>query len=104
MIKDPDSGDKLLPAEEITEVTKELRPQWQAAAWFLERRYPEKYSQRKIVEGELPKDIPHEVFMTAKLLLQLPKTELQRITDALRETMRPRVIADNTGDVETGSK
>jgi hypothetical protein len=104
MIKDPDGGDRLLPAEEITEVTKELRPQWQAAAWFLERRYPEKYSQRKIVEGELPKDIPYEVFMTTKLLLQLPKTELQRITDALRETMRPRVIADNTGDVETGSK
>jgi hypothetical protein len=104
MIKDPDGGDRRLPAEEITEVTKELKPQWQAAAWFLERRYPEKYSQRKIVEGELPKDIPYEVFMTAKLLLQLPKTELQRITDALRETMRPRVIADSTGDVETGSK
>jgi hypothetical protein len=104
MIKDPDGGDRLLPAEEITEVTKELKPQWQAAAWFLERRYPEKYSQRKIVEGELPKDIPYEVFMTAKLLLQLPKTELQRISNALKERMRPRVIADNTGDVETGSK
>ena len=104
MIKDPDGGDSLLPAEEITEFTKELRPRWQAAAWFLERHYPEKYSQRKIVEGELPKDTPYEVFMTAKLLLQLPKIELQRITDALRETMRPRVIIDNTGDVETGSK
>ena len=84
MIKDPDGGDRLLPAEEITEVTKELRPQWQAAAWFLERRFPEKYSQRKIVEGELPKDIPYEVFMTAKTLLQLPKVELERVVAALK--------------------
>ena len=30
--------------------------------------------------------------MTAKLLLQLPKTELQRITDALRERMVSRVV------------
>jgi hypothetical protein len=87
MIKDPDGGDRLLPAIEITEVTKELRPQWQAAAWFLERRYPEKYSQRKIVEGELPKEIPYEVLMTAKLLLQMPKTELERIVTALRAKM-----------------
>jgi hypothetical protein len=93
----------LLPAEEVTTVTRELRPQWQAASWFLERKYPERYAQRKISEGQLPPDVPYDVFMTAKLLLQLPKTELQRITDALRETMRPRVIADNTGDAETGS-
>jgi hypothetical protein len=58
MIKEPDGGDKLLPAEEITEVTKELKPQWQAAAWFLERRFPEKYSQRKIIEGQLPRMCP----------------------------------------------
>ena len=67
-------------------------------------RNPEKYSAKKIIEGQLPPDVPYDVFMTAKLLLQLPKTELQRITDALKERMRPRVIADNTGDVETGSK
>lgn len=87
MIKDPDGGDRLLPAEEITEVTKQLRPQWQAAAWFLERRYPVKYAQKKIIEGELPKDIPYDVFMTAKMLLQMPKTELERIVTALRAKM-----------------
>jgi hypothetical protein len=99
-IKDPEGGNRVLPGEEITTTVREAKPQWQAAAWFLERKYPEKYAQRKIVEGELPKDIPYEVFMTAKLLLQLPKTELQRITSALKQRMcSPRVA-----NVETGPK
>lgn len=72
-------GKVLEDATEITTVTKQLRPQWQAAAWFLERKYPEKYAQRRIIEGELPKDTPYEVFMTAKHLLQLPKIELDKI-------------------------
>jgi len=94
MIKDPDGGDRLLPAEEITEVTKELRPQWQAAAWFLERRYPEKYAQKKIIQGELPPDIPYEVFVTAKTLLQLPKVELDRIIAALRARVAQPKVAN----------
>jgi hypothetical protein len=81
-----------LPAEEVTIVTRELKPQWQAAAWLLERRHPERYTQRKIVQGELPKDIPYEVFMTAKTLLQLPKVELDRIITALKEKLQqPRI-------------
>jgi hypothetical protein len=85
-------GDREVAGTEVTTVTKELRPQWQAAAWLLERKWPEKYAQRRIVEGELPKDIPYEVFMTAKTLLQLPKIELDRIISALRQKMQhPRV-------------
>jgi hypothetical protein len=91
-VKDPEGGKRKIPAEEITTTEKELAPRWQPAAWFLERKYPEKYSQRKIIEGELPKDIPYEVFMTAKILMHLPKTELERVVAALRERMAPRVV------------
>jgi hypothetical protein len=91
MIEDPAGGEQQVGAVEVTTVTKQLRPQWQAAAWFLERKYPEKYAQKKIIEGELPKDVPYEVFMTAKLLLKLPKTELDKITGALRGRMRAQI-------------
>jgi hypothetical protein len=91
MVPNPDGSETPVQGVEITTVTKDLRPQWQAAAWFLERKWPEKYAQRKIVEGELPKDIPYEVFMTAKLLLKLPKTELDRVKSALRLHMQPRI-------------
>jgi hypothetical protein len=80
-----------LPATKTTTITKELSPQWQAAAWFLERKWPEKYAQRKITDG-LPPEIPYEVFMTAKLLLQLPRTELDRIKEVLRSKMQPKTI------------
>ena len=102
MIKGSEGDDVLVGAEEVTTVTKQLRPQWQAAAWFLERKYPEKYAQRKIIEGELPKDIPYEVLMTAKLMLQLPKTELDKIIGALRERMRPQITEGQV--VEAGGE
>jgi hypothetical protein len=39
--------------------------------------------------------------MTAKLLLQLPKTELQKITEALRERMKqPRVTQAKEGLID----
>jgi len=91
MLKGKNSQGAFVPATKTTTTTKELRPQWQAAAWFLERKYPEKYAQRRIVEGELPKDIPYEVFMTAKRLLQLPKVELDKIITALRDKMQPQI-------------
>lgn len=95
VIENPEGGgDQEIQGAEVTTVTKEVRPQWQAAAWLLERKWPEKYAQRRIVEGEFPKDIPYEVFMTAKTLLQLPKVELDRIISALRQKMQhPRVSA-----------
>ena len=94
VIKDPDGGERMIGAEEITTVTKQLRPQWQAAAWFLERRWPEKYAQRRIIEGQLPKDVPYDVYMTAKTLLQLPKVELERVVETLREqAMAPKQLA-----------
>lgn len=94
VVKDPDGGERMLNGEEVTRITKQIRPQWQAAAWFLERKYPEKYAQRKIIEGDLPKDVPYEVYMTAKTLLQLPKVELDRIVGVLREKRRPRLVED----------
>ena len=97
-INDPDGGKRKVGADEITKVVKELPPRWQPAAWFLERRYPEKYSRRKIIEGQLPKDIPYEVFMTAKLLLQLPKPELNRIVSALRGRMYPQITGVSTAE------
>jgi hypothetical protein len=36
---------------ERTEVTETLRPEWTAAAWFLERRMPAKYARRVEVTG-----------------------------------------------------
>lgn len=37
---------------EIVKVTKEVGPQWQAAAWFLERRFAEDYGRNKIEDSE----------------------------------------------------
>lgn len=94
VVKDAGGEGVELPGEEVTTTTRQLKPQWQAAAWFLERKYPEKYSQKKVIQGELPPDIPYEVFMTAKTLLQLPKVELDRIIAALKEKLaQPRVIS-----------
>lgn len=39
----------MIVVEEIT-TTETLRPEWQAAAWFLERRFPEKYRRRYEME------------------------------------------------------
>lgn len=78
-----------VPALKTTTTKKELGPRWQAAAWFLERKWPEKYSQRKITD-DIPADIPYEVLMTSKLLLQLPKIELERVIKALKERIRPQ--------------
>jgi hypothetical protein len=96
-----DGEEEELPGAEVITTTKQQRPQWQAAAWFLERKYPEKYAQRRIVQGELPPDIPYEVFMTAKTLLQLPKIELDRIIKALKEKMQaPRIASAPVGLIE----
>lgn len=93
VIQQPDGSQQPINGEEVTTTTRQLKPQWQAAAWFLERKYPEKYAQKKIIQGELPPDIPYEVFMTAKTLMQLPKVELERIVAALREKSRAKVAA-----------
>lgn len=37
---------------EVTRTVKKERKQWQAAAWYLERRYPEDYAQRFISPGD----------------------------------------------------
>lgn len=39
----------MVVVEEVT-ITETLRPEWTAAAWFLERRFPEKYRRRIEVE------------------------------------------------------
>jgi hypothetical protein len=36
---------------ETVETSEHLRPEWTAAAWFLERRYPGRYARRVEVTG-----------------------------------------------------
>jgi hypothetical protein len=102
-VSDGNGESQFVPAEEVTTVTRQLKPQWQAAAWFLERKYPEKYSQKKVIEGQLPPDIPYEVFMTAKTLLQLPKVELERVVTALKQRVQhPKIASAPVGLIEGG--
>ena len=102
-VPDGNGGSQFVPADEVTTITRQVKGEWQAAAWYLERKYPEKYAQRKVIQGELPPDIPYEVFMTAKTLLQLPKVELERVVAALKQRMQhPKIASAPVGLIEGG--
>lgn len=67
---------------ERVETTKTLLPQWQAKAWLLERRRPEKYRRRVEVTGADGKDlIP-------------PKERADSLADSLEEMLRAQGAAD----------
>lgn len=67
---------------EIVETEKTLLPQWQAKAWLLERRRPEKYRRRVEVTGADGKDlIP-------------PKERADSLADSLEEMLKAQAAAD----------
>ena len=46
---------------EVTKRTTQMYPQWQAQAWFLERRSPKDYSLKKDVIEKTPEEIAREI-------------------------------------------
>jgi len=72
--------------------TKDKGKSWAAAAWFLERRYPEQYGKKRMLaEGELPPGIDLETLRLAALLKQLPKVELEQVRQVVKTALTPRL-------------
>ncbi len=57
------------------------RPDWKAQAWYLERRYPETYAQRKRVEAEAEMRITSTIL--ERLRQKLPSETLRAVLDAI---------------------
>jgi hypothetical protein len=62
-------GTEVLTEIERTVTTEQLAPQWTAAAWWLERRIPQRYARRVEVSG--PDGGPIAVASAEDLLLEL---------------------------------
>lgn len=74
-LKDPDTKVKLALVEGIKKAeaeyketllrsimataTREKNPQWTAAAWLLERKYPDEYAQTTRKADDAAEDVPH---------------------------------------------
>jgi hypothetical protein len=66
--------------------TKKTPPDWRAAAWILERRYPEKYGKHRIQDDSYhPVYGDYDIFILAKTLARMPKYEIERLKLLLKE-------------------
>jgi hypothetical protein len=70
---------RMVVVEEI-ERTETLAPVWTAAAWFLERRFPEKYRRRYEIEGSMSAGVSAEE--RARDLADSLRAYMQGIADA----------------------
>jgi hypothetical protein len=70
---------RLIVVEEL-ERTETLAPQWQAAAWFLERRFPEKYRRRYELDASSTPTVSAEE--RARDLADSLRAYMQGIADA----------------------
>lgn len=76
--------DGKMTGEQVT--TKTAMPQWTAAAWLLEHKYPERYGRKHLEEREaLPEGMDPKVLRLAQLLERLPRSELERIQQIVEE-------------------
>ena len=80
--------------------TKQQAPKWQAAAWLLERRFPDQYGRRKAFDGELPPGLDYETVLLAKALQALPKSDLEQIKQIVKDHMGPRLIASGGEELQ----
>lgn len=57
---------------EVTRTRKKERKQWQAAAWYLERTWPEDYAQKHIIpdsDQRSPQDVAQDIRDTFNLMM-----------------------------------
>ena len=70
-------GKKLI--KQITKTVKSV-PDWRAAAWILERRYPERYGRRRNLDDGYHQIYgDYEIYIIAKALSKMSKSELERL-------------------------
>ena len=72
--KDPVTGDVV----EHKEVMRYLKPDWNAGAWWLERKYPGLYGQRVLQEGHIDHNHEHK----HKHSVEIPKSD-ERVAGVL---------------------
>ena len=87
-----------------TTVTETLPPKWQAASWLLERKHPDRYGKHRIAGpgGALPEGVDYETLMLAKLLKAMPRQELERVRDIVRESLAPGLPGPDDDGVVNG--
>lgn len=82
---------------------KKMTPNWNASAWLLERRFPEKYSRHKL--EELPQNLDYETLLLAKALKLLPKAEIEQIKNAVKKSLSPKLESGETLNlIKSGNK
>lgn len=59
-------ADALSEATAVSEVRKAGKKNWQAAAWYLERRHPDTYARRNVVVHEGAEDAPVRMEVTGQ--------------------------------------
>ena len=60
--------------------TQQSAPDWRAAAWILERRYPERYGRCRINDKSYhPAYGDRDIFVLAEILSNMPKFEIERL-------------------------
>jgi hypothetical protein len=66
--------------------TKKTPPDWRAAAWILERRYPEKYGKHRIQDDSYhPVYGDYDIFILAKTLARMPKDQIEKLKSLLKK-------------------
>lgn len=83
-------------AKRIQQITKASDTDWKAAAWYLERRYPDRWGRRDRVSAEI--EHSGEVVKREEISIEQTLTTDPESAELLKQLYRRHVAVEGTGE------